>query len=319
MISVIVPIYNAEKYIKKCIKSVLFQTVDFELILIDDGSTDGSLEICKSFTDKRIKVISQYNQGQSVARNKGIDMAKGKYIFFLDADDYLHKNSLKILLANKKGVDMVIGNFISVGKSKKGIEINSKLFNTKDIVDYARLYINKPNRYQLLSNSWGKLFKVSIIKDNKIYFNEKLHTFEDIDFNYEYYRYVKSIYFINKVIYYYKVCNDLTSATYTIGNDPDRLLGYITAFKKIKSYIGDVKIGYAIITLTIVQSVRVCRQTNKVYYFIKKLVNNPDIRDSLKYYYPSKGESKILPILIKLKLVRLIILVCQFKAKRRYK
>lgn len=97
-ISVIIPVYNAEEYISECLESVLEQThKNFEIICVNDGSKDDSLSILNAYAkiDKRIKVISQENQGQSAARNKGLDVAKGKYIFFLDADDFIHPQTLE--------------------------------------------------------------------------------------------------------------------------------------------------------------------------------------------------------------------------------
>lgn len=92
MISIIVPIYNAEKYLNRCITSLLQQTYsNIEILLIDDGSTDHSLEICRKYRDSRIRVISKQNEGVSATRNLGIELAKGEYIMFCDADDFVEK------------------------------------------------------------------------------------------------------------------------------------------------------------------------------------------------------------------------------------
>ena len=117
LISIIVPVYNAEKTIKKCIDSILAQTYrNFELILINDGSRDSSLNILKEYenTDERIVVISQENSGVSVARNKGIDSARGDYIIFVDSDDYISENALEVLkgeIEKNSKLDMVISGF----------------------------------------------------------------------------------------------------------------------------------------------------------------------------------------------------------------
>ena len=101
MISIIVPVYNVEKYLSRCLDSILVQTYrDFELILVDDGSTDRSGAICDEYAsrDERIKLIRQSNQGLSVARNVGLDAARGDYIGFVDSDDYIHPETYQILL-----------------------------------------------------------------------------------------------------------------------------------------------------------------------------------------------------------------------------
>lgn len=113
-ISIIVPVYNSQTYLKECVESVLTQSFsEWELILVDDGSTDGSNDICKRFasTDHRIRVITKPNGGLSSARNAGLDIAKGKYMFFLDADDELYPYSLSHLyeIAEANNADITIG------------------------------------------------------------------------------------------------------------------------------------------------------------------------------------------------------------------
>lgn len=106
-ISIVIPVYNVESYLDKCVKSVLEQTyTDFELFLIDDGSIDRSGEICEKYAqeDKRVRVIHQKNQGVSVARNVGIDLAEGRYITFLDSDDFVSKYYLELLYQTAKKV-----------------------------------------------------------------------------------------------------------------------------------------------------------------------------------------------------------------------
>ena len=104
LVSIIIPIYNSEKYLKKCIDSILEQKYNnLEIILINDGSTDNSGKICDrlAIEDKRIKVIHKLNEGVSIARNKGLEMAKGEYIFFIDSDDYIDENIISLLKMEK--------------------------------------------------------------------------------------------------------------------------------------------------------------------------------------------------------------------------
>ena len=107
MISVIIPIYNMEKYLDRCINSITEQSYkNIEILLINDGSTDNSLKICKKFQkeDERIKFFSMNHQGVSIARNLGIEKAKGKYIMFIDSDDWIEKDTIKNLYENIKNI-----------------------------------------------------------------------------------------------------------------------------------------------------------------------------------------------------------------------
>lgn len=114
LISIIIPVYNVENFLRETIDSVLSQTYsNLEIILVDDGSTDTSSSICDTYSeiDKRVKVIHQNNQGLSAARNSGTAAATGEYVFYLDGDDYLENNAIELLLFNKKNYDVIIGNY----------------------------------------------------------------------------------------------------------------------------------------------------------------------------------------------------------------
>jgi len=331
MISVIVPVYNADKYIEKCIRSILSQDVDLELILIDDGSTDDSLNICSilSYSEPRIRIIYQDHSGQSVARNKGIEVAEGEYITFVDADDYLPRNALKNLLKNINDSDLVIGDYRKIGNfnadKRTGIHSETMLLNEKEIVEYTLKYLYEPKKYLMFAFLWGRLFKTSIIRSHNLHFDEKLRTFEDITFNFEYLKYVKDVTYLDTVVYNYFI-NPTSLSSKIVGN-PDRLFGFNSSLKEIGNYLEGKadsqvikeKIGNNYINTTIVQLVRICGQSKDglVYEFIQKLVNDPTLRDNLKYYH-SKG-SKMIPLLIRLRWVRPLIWLCRYKALRRYR
>ncbi|EKD94315.1 MAG: Capsular polysaccharide biosynthesis protein [uncultured bacterium] len=342
LISIIVPVFNSENYLHRCIKSLINQSYkNIEITLIDDGSTDKSGKICDEYAyrNKRITTIHQKNSGPASARNTGIKNSKGEFIFFIDADDFIENEALNLLIKsfNQHKAEIIIGDF---KKIKNGIieqrhDISfsdDKLLNKQDLVDYSRLYLKKPNKYLLFAFSWGKLFKSLIIKNNNIFFNEKLHTFEDVAFNFDYLKYTNTVSFIKKTIYSHNVYENYSSATMTLGNNPNKLFGYRQALINInnflKRHIKDTEIKkevrHAYISLTIIQLVRICGQINdhnkkNIFKIIQELTNNSYLKDSLKYYSPSKDDSIILPILLKLKLVQFIIFVCKYKANKRYK
>lgn len=342
LISIIVPIYNAERYLGHCFESIIGQTYkNIEIILIDDGSTDNSGKICDEYrlNDGRIKVIHTRNSGPAAARNRGIENSKGSFIFFLDSDDFIENNAISLLMENYRltKADMIIGDFNKINDNNYNsghgrIILDNKLLTKQDIIDYIRSYLKRPNSFQLFAYSWGRLFKSSIIRDNNIYFDDNLRTFEDVAFNFDYLNYTKTISFFKKTIYNHLVSNNYASAAMAIGDNPERLFGYRQALIKIKSFlkncVSDTDIekeaGHADIFLAIIQLVRICGQINnsnkkKIYGFIRGIINDPSFRNNLRFYSPFKGDSKILPVLIKLKLIRSIIWVCRYKAFKRYK
>lgn len=120
MVSIIIPVYNVEQYLAECLDSILAQTVsDFEVILINDGSKDNSLQICREYEDRdaRIRVVDQENAGVSAARNNGMDRAKGEFVLFVDSDDLIEPDSLeRFLEVAKQGIDLVIAGYKTVGR-----------------------------------------------------------------------------------------------------------------------------------------------------------------------------------------------------------
>ena len=189
-VSVIIPNYNAEKYILKCINSVLIQTYkNIEIIIIDDGSTDESWNIIESIKEKNNNIIAikQPNLNASIARNKGIDLASGKYVLFLDSDDELFEDSIENLVMEMEygNIDMVIGNFID-------IDINNHIIGKHKEVDDIYICKNHMECIGLTPNPSNKFFKLDIIKNNNIYFGN-IRIGQDLNFYLKYILYCKKV------------------------------------------------------------------------------------------------------------------------------
>ncbi|CCY80092.1 glycosyltransferase group 2 family protein [Mycoplasma sp. CAG:877] len=200
-ISVIVPIYNAEKYLNKCIDSLINQTKkELEFILVNDGSTDKTEEIIKSYKDSRIKYFKNKNQGIGKTRNFGIEKATGKYIMFLDSDDYLKNNACEILYKNaeKAAADLAICDFYKIYDS--GEEEKIKLLSFKPTT--LRKTPSLVNEINLAP--WNKLYKKELITKNKIKFVENLK-YEDAPFVIEAFSKAGKIIKVDEYLNYYLI------------------------------------------------------------------------------------------------------------------
>ena len=231
MISVIVPVYNAESYLAECIDSVLKQTYsDFELILVNDGSIDDSLKICKSYEDKRIIVIDQANAGVSSARNAGIEQSKGEYICFVDSDDTLPNDSLYTLYNEviTSRTDAVIapfqyqyGNTYLPHALRQKVGVYSYRDVLSDFIDDGTLsgfYIG---------SVCSALYKKSLIDSNGIHFVEGLKNNEDGLFNFEYALAASNFSVIDSVAYNYRQDQSIGKPSRFNENFGDKVFSYL--------------------------------------------------------------------------------------------
>ena len=191
-ISIIVPVYKAEKYLNRCIDSLLAQTyTDFELILVDDGSPDKSGKICDDYAakDSRIKVIHKENAGVSAARNSGLDASGGKYIMFCDSDDFVEPCWCECMIRQFDNTDIDLGicSFEIIRNQTKTGE-NGLMFSKERIKNYNRNQIFELRKAQVIEYVWNKIFKKKIIDDFSLRFDENLLYGEDFIFVMEYIR-----------------------------------------------------------------------------------------------------------------------------------
>lgn len=201
MISIIIPVYNVEDYLNECLDSIVNQSYnDCEIIIIDDGSTDGSLFICKEYEkkDTRIKVLHKENGGVSSARNLGLDIAKGDWIWFVDADDWIKPDALSILdyYINKFDSDMIFHGLVRVDKSGKRIEDHP----IEDFRSSADSFLEK----HYCCQNGMLLFNGKIIRQNNIRYTEGIVMGEDLEFQYKYLLYCKYPISIAYNLYYYR-------------------------------------------------------------------------------------------------------------------
>lgn len=234
-ISVIVPVYNTEKYLDECVQSILNQIfTDFELLLIDDGSTDQSGAICDTYTlqDKRVKVFHKENGGVSSARNMGLDEARGEWITFVDSDDWLKPDYLMNLYVcvNEK-VDLIISYASIVIPTGENL---TKKHNNGWVSDSN--FLDLFSKYEMCQNTtcWAKLYKTSFIKDYKIRFNESMSMGEDTVFLYNYLAHSSLIYISNNIDYFYRdVSRSLSKKTFS-------LLLEMEGYKQINNSINQI-------------------------------------------------------------------------------
>ena len=246
-ISIIVPIYNAEKYIKKCVDSLLNQTKkEIELILINDGSTDSTHNILKSYKDKRIKYFKNKNQGIGKTRNFGIEKSTGKYIIFIDSDDYIEPTTCEELFekAEKEKADIVGCDFYKVYDDGSKEEINLPSFKTTKLK-------NNPNILLDINLSpWNKIYSSKLIKDNNISFAEGIK-YEDVPFVSEALDKADKIAKLDKKLNYYVIHgNSETTVRDKRIFDILKIVDIIRTYFKNKKYMNEVvnKLTVRIIT-----------------------------------------------------------------------
>lgn len=330
LISIIVPVYNVEQYIDKCITSIINQSYkNIEIILVDDGSTDNSGKICDKYKEKdtRISVKHKTNEGVSSARNYGIESAKGKWICFIDADDWIDDNYCEIMhdTAIKYNADVVLCGYNRVTPSK------TEKINNDDIiteVNSREYLINSLNPQTGYGFCHMKIYCKDIIKD--IRFKEKMQVGEDAFFNEQISKNIKKAIFLNKSIYNYRINANSVVRKFDIN--------YVNKYKEsmkinkefiIKNYKDDINIIqnlYNFIAFHVLLiAVNYCfnnenprkDKTN----LLKEICNYQEFYDGIKKcnYEKLSTTRKITLFTIKHRLYILTSLICKYRQKKNKK
>ena len=256
-VSVIIPVYKVEKYLNRCIDSVLCQTLcDIEIILVDDGSPDLCPQICDSYlSDKRVKVIHKENGGLSSARNAGLDKANGKYAFFLDSDDWLDSNGIEILYNKAEETDVDFVRYRAVRSMwpnlpenapflfGEGNDLIEGLYTKEDIKNriLPRLIATPELDYGPILSACMGLYKTEFLKENGIRFDERVKNSEDVIFSAEVVIAASSFYYLDTAgIYHYFYNPDSISKSFR----PERINAFKILIDVCNEKFGSINNGY---------------------------------------------------------------------------
>lgn len=261
-VSIVIPVYNAENYLSQCIESLKNQTYrDIEIILVNDGSTDNSLEICKKYAnqDSRIKVHSIENSGVSAARNLGIDLATGKYITFVDSDDWAEPSMVEAAVHNMEETesDIVIWSYFK-NYYKNEVKLSllpggDQIFEKEKSLLYLKTIYGRYSEGEVregvsVGTTWCKLYRLDFIRMHKLKFNPALTRAQDTIFSIKAFSHAKRISFFDKHLYHYRISNSSTTSgtrfipdTHTPFN---LLLDEYHSFIKEKKHIEKLKVAF---------------------------------------------------------------------------
>lgn len=237
-VSVVVAVFNGEKTIKRCIDSLLKQTLkEIEVIVVNDGSTDGTVRVLSEYGEAII-VLTQPQSGQGIARNRGMAAAKGAYIGFVDADDEAASDMYGALYRNacETGADLVQCNLLHIksgGSTKEAISAEDHVVQITDKADYFRRYVNT---FQHSMECCNKLFKASFLNEHSLIFesNEKIYA-EDLRFNLQSILYLQKISFVNKAFYRYYIAANSHSRR----QSPEKVKKLYRLFSEFSAQITD--------------------------------------------------------------------------------
>lgn len=328
MVSVIMPVYNVEAYIRKSIESVLKQTYgDFELLIINDGSPDNSIKIAKEYEqqDSRIKIIDKVNGGLSDARNVGMQYAKGKYIYFLDSDDYIEANLLEVVVNHAETYNsevVLFGYYIDYVNSNDNLK-SRRTVSVKNGQYTAASAKNIPLTQDLLpilGYAWNKLYKKDFIDINKALFVKGVSLIEDILFNEIILSKAMSIVIIDKPLYHYIQRERTTLASTFYKNSYELQLKSTKARENIlKAWGGNGDRIQEIIAYQHVQSIRFCC-ANMFYYkngmsfkskykYIKSMLEDDITKERICFYSANTITDVIIKNIIRHKVSLILTLI----------
>ncbi|MDD6483579.1 MAG: glycosyltransferase family 2 protein [Clostridiales bacterium] len=313
MVSVIVPVFNAEKTIERCLKSLINQTLtELEIIVVNDGSTDNTVNVINSLKSDKIKLVNQENRGQGIARNNGIKLAKGDYIGFADADDSVDLNMYKSMYAAavKYDAELVQCGIIDIrgNQSQARAADVEGLVTINDREEYAVNYFMALKHTNEVCN---KLIKKTFLLDNNLQFDDTRLVFsEDLLLNIKMLSHLNRVYYINKPFYFYNISND----GHCLKGGRERLEKICTLFKAGAEYSADnIKPSVRCVACSVIWEYcakagndDVCMRVLK-YDFVKACM-----RTSMKYkatlhHRAVMGIVCVLPVKMKLKVIKYIV------------
>ncbi|MGD7044462.1 glycosyltransferase family 2 protein [Jeotgalibacillus proteolyticus] len=322
-VSVIVPVYNAEKFLEVCIKSLVNQTLkECEFIFVNDGSTDGSEMIITRYTksDKRIKLINQKNSGVSAARNAGIEKAMGKYIGFVDADDYVQKDMFELFYnhGEKYKADVIFSDFIS---ELEGCRLKTDYPFTKGkVLDKSYIekivipYIIEEDNFNSVCN---KIYRNSIIKKNELAFPTDISLGEDGYFNLQFMHFIGTMFYLEYAGYFYREVSGSATRNILVQNYFERALKVYKGQLPVNLKLNEKKLNELKSTKLIrnvFSYIHIYFKPTKQlslynrYLFVKSMINHYDVQHSLAVYirhnyHQSNRYEKFILLLIKYRLI----------------
>lgn len=239
-LSIIIPIYNAAPYLQKCLDSILAQAyTDYEVLLIDDGSTDGSADVCRDYAarDGRLSYLHKENGGVSSARNMGIRQAVGQFVCFVDADDWLQPDMLStVMQTSSEMADITFygANKVQDGVVTETITFPDAFYDERNNIEQAIYQLRYAGERDVFGWTWDKVMRADIIRTHGIMFREDVSFREDELFAFEYCRHIKSLRVIDRALYNYRVLD--SGLTHTGMKRTDYLPSSIALEESLKYY-----------------------------------------------------------------------------------
>lgn len=323
-LSIIIPVYNNEEYLKRCLDSIInLDYQNLEIILVDDGSTDDSLAIMTDYAakDDRIKAISQQNLGVSVARNTGLAQATGEYIMFVDADDYV-LSPLKIVLNDEQTADLNVFGFES-GMEQKVVK--AAYYDSEKAVKAKIMMMENPTQYL---TAWGKIFRHDLIKQYHLRFNTNLRVAEDGNFMLQYLMKCETIKFSLPVGYHYSKDTESVMTTFDRKSE-DYLIALEESERNLEGCPAKIQKAfstYVMIHFNIIMVHETFASANPVKYSLKikqlkQLLSKPIFKEALSEIKFSECHGlRMLPIvLLKMHAYRLSSILFVIRAKQNEK
>jgi GT2 family glycosyltransferase len=316
-ISVIIPAHNGGNYLEDCLQSIFKQSWrHLEIIVVDDGSTDHTLSILQQHQqqDARLHVIRHAQpQGASAARNAGIEKASGKFILFIDADDWLETSAVEKMMQEMiaRQTDFVIAGHYRCKENRQTAHLDfsvTKHFTHATLYEYIQQYLAKPYAKVMLVHCWGRLYKRSIIEKHHIRFSEGLSQFEDVHFNFQYLEKVQALTYVPESLYFHRI-HQQQSLSQKMGMENQFLEKTRTAFSQVSLYLqsrhaitqadADTMLDATVVNMWLVSILRLCRRfkqmpSKHIYQQIAQIVRASAFQKYLTQIKPQKGESTIL-------------------------
>ncbi|MDL5376352.1 glycosyltransferase family 2 protein [Exiguobacterium mexicanum] len=329
LVSIVIPVFNVEKYISETVHSVIAQTYsNLEIIIVDDGSEDKSFEICKEIlkTDDRIKLLRIENSGVSTARNTGIDNAKGEYILFLDSDDIISSQLLEVCITKINDnplCDIVIFGmifeFINKNKLKsydKKISKDQYFSSKQSHIHFRELFENN-----YLTSSCNKLIKTELIRTNNLYFDKKLSFLEDFCFSLDLYKNADSIIALKQPLYKY-IHRKRYSLSVKYKEDMIEMISIID--EKIKNFFETVRVDAKTnssinafmshaVSMCVINELNSDKSYGEKLYVIRNFIDQNWVQAYFKSTHSNSPFNNFFRFLAIKKKYRLIVVICKVK------